>query len=87
MPVTLKKDTRDEAIQSLQQFFEHEREERLGNLGAAALLDFFLEEIGPSVYNQAVKDVQERLQVRLMELDLEVHEEEFSYWPRRGLRR
>jgi len=53
------------------------------------LLGFFLEEIGPLVYNQAVADVQERLQARIMELDIEVHEDEFQYWrkfdrPRKG---
>ena len=36
--------------------------------------------VGPSIYNKAVADVQERLQTRIMELDLEVHEDEFQYW-------
>lgn len=45
-----------------------------------ALLGFFLDEIAPTVYNQAVADVQERLQLRVSELDLEVHEDEFGYW-------
>jgi hypothetical protein len=39
-----------------------------------------LEEIGPLVYNQAVADVQERLQARIAELDIESHEDEFTYW-------
>ena len=30
--------------------------------------------------NQAVADVQERLQARVSELDIEVHEDEFTYW-------
>ena len=55
-------------------------EESIGNIAAGALLGFILEEIGPSIYNQAVADVQERLQARVSELDLEVHEEEFAYW-------
>jgi len=64
-------------------------EERIGNIAAGALLGFFLEEIGPRVYNQAVADVQERLQARIMELDIELHEDEFQYWrkldrPRKG---
>ena len=36
--------------------------------------------LGPVIYNQAVTDVQERLQQRVSELDLEVHEDEFTYW-------
>ncbi len=39
-----------------------------------------LEEIGPSIYNRAVADVQERLGARVAELDIEVHEDEFGYW-------
>ena len=57
-----------------------ERDERIGNIAAGALLGFFLEEIGPSVYNQAVAQVQERLMQRIGELDIEVHEDEFGYW-------
>lgn len=32
---------------------------------------------------RAVVDVQERLQARIAELDLEVDADEFPYWPRR----
>ena len=41
-------------------------------------------EIGPTVYNKAVAEVQERMQARVLELDIEVHEEEFQYWPRQA---
>jgi uncharacterized protein (DUF2164 family) len=56
----------------------------MGNIAAGALLGFFLQEIGPSVYNQAVVEVQDRLQARVAELDIEIHEDEFAYWPRQG---
>lgn len=55
-------------------------EEKLGNLAADTLLDFLLEELGPIVYNKAIADVQERLQARVMEVDMEIHEDEFTYW-------
>lgn len=55
-------------------------EEPIGNVAAGGLLGFLLEEIGPSIYNKAVLDVQERIQARISELDFEVHEEEFPYW-------
>lgn len=55
-------------------------EEPIGNIAAGALLGFFLEEIGPTIYNKAVADAQERLQQSVSELDFEVHEEEFQYW-------
>lgn len=41
-------------------------------------------EIGPAIYNQAVRDVQERLQARIADLDYEVHEEPFQYWRKFG---
>ncbi len=53
-------------------------------LAAGALLGYFLEEIGPLIYNQAIGQAQERLQARVSELDLELHEDAFQYWSRRG---
>ena len=82
MTLQLNKDARDEAVRSIERYFDTHMEERIGNIAAGALLSFFLEEIGPVVYNQAVADVQERLQQRVAELDIEVHEDEFTYWSR-----
>ena len=58
-------------------------EEPLGNLAAGALLQFILEEIGPSIYNKGVADAQERMQQRISELDSEVYADEFQYWRNR----
>jgi uncharacterized protein (DUF2164 family) len=80
MAIELDKDTRARAIASIERWFQDERDERIGNIAAGALLGFFLEEIGPSVYNQAVAQVQDRLMQRIGELDIEVHEDEFGYW-------
>ena len=55
-------------------------EEPIGSIAAGALLGYFFEEPGPIVHNKAVADVQERLQARIMEIDIEVHEDEFQYW-------
>lgn len=80
MTIEISPEIRKEAITSIQRYFEENREEKIGNLAAGALLSFFLEELGPIVYNQAVADVQERIQSRVMEIDIEVHEDEFQYW-------
>ena len=77
------KESRAAAVASIERYYKENFDERIGNIQAAALLHFFLEEIGPSVYNQAVADVQERLMVRVGELDIEHHEDEFGYWARR----
>jgi uncharacterized protein (DUF2164 family) len=78
--IELNKDARAQAIASLERYFDEHLEQRIGNVQAAALLGFFLEEIAPSVYNKAVADAQERMQMRAMELDIECHADEFGYW-------
>ncbi len=80
MTIEISKEARKEAMASIERYFHENMEERIGNVAAAALLGFFLEEIGPLVYNKAVADLQERLQARVMELDIEFHEDEFAYW-------
>jgi uncharacterized protein (DUF2164 family) len=80
MPIELPKDAKKEAIASIERYFQENMEEKIGNIAAGALLGYFLEELGPLVYNKAVADVQERLQMRISELDIEIHEDEFQYW-------
>ena len=80
MTIELTKEDRTQAIASIERYFRENMEEKIGNVAASGLLGFFLEEIGPTVYNKAVADAQERIQARVSELDFEVHEEEFSYW-------
>lgn len=83
MTIELNREARSQAVASIERYFTEELDQRVGNIAASALLSFFLEEIGPLVYNQAVSQVQERLQERLQELDIEFNEEEFQYWRRR----
>ena len=80
MPIELPKEARQEAVASIERWVRENMEEKIGNIAAGALLIFFLEEVGPSIYNHAVAQVQERLQARVSEIDIEVHEDEFQYW-------
>jgi uncharacterized protein (DUF2164 family) len=82
MTIELTKEAKEEALNSLQKYFEVNLDQTIGNIAAGALLSFILEEIGPSVYNKGVADAQERMQMRLSELDYEIHAEEFQYWKR-----
>jgi uncharacterized protein (DUF2164 family) len=86
MSISLNKESRATAVTSIERYFKDELDEKIGNIRAAALLNFFLEEIGPSIYNQAVADVQERLIGRVTEVDIECHEDEFGYWTKRRSR-
>jgi uncharacterized protein (DUF2164 family) len=82
MTVELSKQARSAAIASVQRYFEENLPEPIGNLGAGQLLDFFVEEIGPVIYNQAIADAQTRLQQRVADLNGELFADEFQYWPR-----
>lgn len=80
MAIELPREARAQAIASIERWFQDERGERVGNIAAGALLGYILQEIGPSIYNLAVAQVQERLLQRVSELDIELHEDEFGYW-------
>ena len=80
MPIEMAPEQRKAAIASIERYFLENRDEKIGNIAAGALLGYILEELGPVVYNRAVADVQARLQARVMEVDIEVHEDEFEYW-------
>ena len=82
MAIEISREQRKEAIASIERYFRENMEDRIGNIAAAALLGYFLEELGPVIYNKAVADVQERLHARVMEVDVEIHEDEFAYWPK-----
>jgi uncharacterized protein (DUF2164 family) len=80
MPIELSKEDRQHAVASIERYFRENMEEKIGNIAASGLLSFFLEEVAPSIYNKGVIDAQERMQSRVAELDIEVHEDEFVYW-------
>lgn len=79
----MSREARSQAVASIERYFAEALDQRIGNVAAGALLGFVLEEIGPLVYNQAVAQVQERLGARIQELDIELHEDEFTYWRKR----
>ena len=80
MSIEISTEARRMALDSIERYFKENMDEKIGRLGADALLDYFVAEIGPLIYNRAVADVQERLQLRVMEIDAEVYESEFQYW-------
>jgi uncharacterized protein (DUF2164 family) len=80
MSIELSKRVRDDAIASIQQYFDRNLPEAIGDLSAGLLLNYFVEEIGPAIYNQAIADAQARLQGRVADLEGELYEEPFQYW-------
>ena len=82
----LGKQQRAAAISSLQRYFE-ENLEPIGDLPAGLLLNFFLEEVAPVIYNQAISDAQTRLTQRVADLGGELYSDEFQYWLRQDAKR
>lgn len=87
MGIELSKEDRAQAIASIERYMLENFEQKIGNITAGGMLGFFLEEIGPSVYNRAVTDVKERMLLRVEDLEFEVQEDEFQYWRKYGKRK
>jgi uncharacterized protein (DUF2164 family) len=82
MTIDLPKQLRAQATTSIRRYFQENMAEPVGDLAAALLLNFFLEEVGPSIYNQAIVDAQARMQQRVSDLNGELYAGEFQYWSR-----
>lgn len=52
------KEERAQIVSKIQQFFQDERDEELGALPAAMLLDFIEKEIAPFFYNRGVREAK-----------------------------
>ena len=87
MTIELPKEVHIQAVASIERYFLTENGEPIGNMAAGALLNFFLADIAPAVYNLAVAQAQERMQARVAELDIELHEDAFTWWNNRTSKR
>lgn len=65
----LQRDAKEMLIGRVQEYFEMERSEEIGNLAAEALLDFMVKELGPHVYNQAMFDARRVVAERMTSLE------------------
>lgn len=83
----LDRQTRTEAVASLQRYFAENMPEPLGDLPAGMLLDFFLAEVGPLVYNAAIAEAQTRMLRHVGDLTGDLYEKPFGYWPAQDAKR
>jgi uncharacterized protein (DUF2164 family) len=80
MAITLAKDAVAKLQPSLHRFFEDEFEVDLSAMKMVKVLDYFLKEVGPLVYNQAIKDAERFVADRVLDLEASCYEKEFTYW-------
>lgn len=73
-------DARKLALASIRRHFQEELDQDIGDLTASLVLDFFLAELGPSVYNMGVADAKMFVADRTEDLGA-LSLEEFTYWP------
>lgn len=69
LSIKLSKEHRRDLIAAIKAYFLEQHDEEIGDLRAGLLLDFFIEKLGPPVYNQAIKDAQAYFQQKVEDLD------------------
>ena len=74
MRIRLDPERRSMLLDSIVRFHETEFDERLSEFRAASLLDFFVRELGPPVYNQGVRDAAGYMQEKLIDIEGDVFE-------------
>lgn len=80
MKINLTKYQKENAVRSIQRFFEQDIEVEIGELQATLVLEFFAKELAPFAYNQGVDDAKHFLQTRAEDLSATCYEEPLSYW-------
>lgn len=73
MRARLSDDRRRQLLGSLREYFEENFDEPLSEFRADGLLDFFLERLGPPLYNQGVSDAVAFVQDKLVDVEGEVY--------------
>jgi uncharacterized protein (DUF2164 family) len=76
MRIRLSPERRASILKLIQQHFVDEFDEPISEFRAEGLLDFFVRELGPPVYNQGVRDASSYIQEKLMDIEGEVYERE-----------
>jgi len=66
--IKISKEKRDYMISELKNYFLVERNEDLGDLASALILDFITEKIAPEFYNQGVYDAYNYMNERMEDM-------------------
>jgi uncharacterized protein (DUF2164 family) len=72
--ISLSSERRSMLIETIQRHFAEEFDESLSDFRAERLLDFFVAELGPPVYNQGVRDASSYIADKLVDIEGEVSE-------------
>jgi uncharacterized protein (DUF2164 family) len=78
MRIRLSPDRRAALVRSIKAHFASEFDDTLSDFRAEALLDFFVRELGPPVYNQGVRDAASYVQGKLSDIEGDIYEKDDS---------
>lgn len=80
MKAKVSKENETKMRESIKRFFSESLDEEIGELKAGVVLDYFLKDLAPTVYNLAIADAQSYFQQRTADLDGACYEKEFTFW-------
>lgn len=70
------------AVASIRRYFREELDLDIGDLKATLVLDYFIDEHGPTIYNQAIADARAFFDERSADLAAVCYKAEFPFWDR-----
>jgi uncharacterized protein (DUF2164 family) len=76
MRIRLSPERRITLLSAIKQYFSAAFDESLSDFRAEGLLDFFVRELGPPVYNQGVRDASSFMQEKLADIEGDIYERE-----------
>jgi uncharacterized protein (DUF2164 family) len=80
MEIMLSKDVEMKLVTSIKRYVSENLETDIGDLQSSLFLQFCLEEIGPSIYNQAISDAQTYMQEKALDIENSCFAPESTYW-------
>lgn len=69
MEIKLSAIRKKEMVEEVQSYFRNEHDESIGDLKAEMFVEFFVEKLGPKIYNQAISDANTFIQEKLIDLE------------------
>lgn len=78
--IVISDEARKQAVASIRRYFAESLDDEIGELKAILVLDYFLAELGPTIYNQAIADARGFFEERAADLGAICYHAEFPFW-------
>ncbi|MBH5319644.1 DUF2164 domain-containing protein [Paenibacillus sp. GSMTC-2017] len=71
--IKLPKEEKEVLISNVKTYFELERSETIGDLGAEQMIDFMIKELGPYIYNKGIADARTLMNEKMAQIEDELY--------------